>query len=768
MKKSLLLFIFTYLLFQFIQAQKIYTYAGGGVGDGNLATKASLGAVVNLMFDNDKNLVFSDIVNKRVRKINISTGIISTLAGNGGYGNSGNGGKADTARCDEPSGLAIDKAGNIYFATINIVRKIDRITGLISTIAGNGSNAYGGNGGPALLAGFNKIIDVEIDPFGDLYISTSGDNRIRKVNLTTGIVSAYAGTGNYGYSGNNGLATSADLSDPKGMYFDSIGNLYFGSSYHIRKIIKNNGIITTVVGNGNFDYNGENLDPTSAGIGNSSYITADTLGNFYFTDGNSRIRIWNTINNKVKTFVGTSSYAFNGDGLLANLTNLNVPSSVLSDKSGTVYLSDYRRIRKVDPITKIVSTIGGKGTLNYLENGILATQAGFDAPIGLAKDLQGNLYISDSARHQIRKVNKSTGIISIFAGTGTPKDSGDNGLAINAGIYIPMGITFDSVGALYIASIGCNCIKRIDPITNIITTIAGNKTSGYSGDNGPATAAKLNVPFDVDFDKSGFLYIADAYNGLVRKVNRTTGIISKFAGVTPGATNGDNGLAINATMGYPVALEFDSVGNLFIVDKGNSNVRKVDLSGKINTLITISGRFLTGIAIDRQGFYYLSVSDDHKVIRVDAKTGVQIIYAGDNKDYGYNGDNILAANAALNIPTGLLVDKNNRLFIAEIGSQRIRNIDIVNFIPNTGINFMVDELERTLIYPNPSNGHLTIQVGKSKGFNTLEIYDLKGCMQKRINLINNIDQFFELDNGIYLIKLSGETDFETNKVIVNH
>jgi sugar lactone lactonase YvrE len=340
---------------------------------------------------------------------------------------------------------------------------------IINTVAGNGTAGYSGDGGAAINAAIRWPRSVALDAAGNIYIADYGNNRIRKLTVATGIISTVAGNGTYGYSGDGGLATMAQLC-ATGVAVDSAGNIYIADNVtRIRKVTVSTGIITTVAGNGTQGYSGDGGPATSAQL-----------------------------------------------NLLA----------VAVDSAGNIYISDWgnNRIRKVTAATGIISTVAGNGAMGYSGDGGPATSASLFAPVGVAVDGAGNIYISDMSNNRIRKVTASTGIISTVAGNGTFGYSGDGGPAINAGLRGPAGVAVDRAGNIYIADqnwgSGNERIRRVTASTGIISTVAGNGTDGYTGDGGPATNAELYLAVGVGVDAAGNIYIADYGNNRIRIVGQ--------------------------------------------------------------------------------------------------------------------------------------------------------------------------------------------------------------------------------------------------------
>ena len=342
------------------------------------------------------------------------TGVISTVAGRylvRGY--SGDGGPATQATLNEPYGVTVDAAGNIYIAdTVNqVVRKVTRATGVISTVAGTGAKGYGGDGGPARSAQLNDPLGVAVDGSGNLYISDQLNNRIRKVD-TAGIITTVAGTGVPGSVGDGGSATAAQLCHPYGLSFDRSGNLYVADAgnHKIRRI--SGGRISTVAGVGvtqcgqGGGFSGDGGAATSAKLNDPSGVTVDGLGNLYIGDQlNNRIRKVNT-SGIISTVAGTGAAGYNGDGIAATQAQLHSPYMAAVDGAGNLYIPDYfnYRIRKVTASTGLISTVAGIGVSGGDGDGGPATQAYISDPVNVALDTSGNLYLIDQATSRIRMV----------------------------------------------------------------------------------------------------------------------------------------------------------------------------------------------------------------------------------------------------------------------------------------------------------------------------------------------------------------------------
>ncbi|MHC5002927.1 MAG: NHL repeat-containing protein, partial [Planctomycetota bacterium] len=317
---------------------------------------------------------------------------------------------------------------------------------------------------------------------------------------------------------------------------------------------------------------------------------------------------------------------------------LNAPRGIAVDGSGAVYVADTLNhlVRKL-AFSSGWSIVAGTGAAGNTGDGGAATDAKLDEPYDVDVDASGNVYIADKKNHVVRKVDAATGIISVYAGTGTDGYSGDGAAATLADMGEPFGICFDSAGNLYIADRKKHVVRKVNAISGTISTVAGDGTIGYTGDGGDATAAQLEEPYDVAVDSFGHLYIAGRKNSVVRKVNAGTGIISTYAGTGTSGYTGDGGPATAATLAEPAGLWIDSGDNLYIADRNKHVVRKVDFStgfistvmgtgssgysgdGDVGTAAQVSAP--DGVAVDADGNIYVADTGNHMLRWIDAGTG---------------------------------------------------------------------------------------------------------------------------------------------------
>jgi len=659
--------------------------AGAGASwysvNGGPAIEARLNNPQGLAVDKAGNVYIADNWNQVVRMVDAS-GIINTFAGNNSQGSSGDGGPATEAQLLWPSAVAVDALGNVYITDSgnNRVRKVAG-DGIITTVAGIGTTGYSGDGGPATQAELNNPIGLALDASGNLYIADTQNYRIRRVDLN-GIISTIAGTGTAGYSGDGGPATGAQLNWPQGIAFDALGSLYIADfgNHRIRKIAMD-GTITTAGGTGNVGYGGDGGPPASAPIDSPYALAADPSGNLYVADYfNRRIREIST-----GGVISTAAGGGVGDGGPAPAAGLNQPATAAKDAAGNVYVADVinQRVRKIAP-NGVISTIAGTGVSGYSGDNGPGTSAQLYGPSGVAVDASGNVYIADTYNHRLRRVTPD-GTITTIAGTGVCCDSGDNGPAAVARLAYPAALAVDASGNIYIAELSSVVRKIITAGT--ISLVAGTEESkfvyGFSGDGGPATSAQLNYPQGIAVDGAGNLYIADTDNCRIRQV-ATNGTITTVAGTGSCGYSGDGGLATAAQLSYPFGVAVDSAGLLYIADTSNSRIREVTADGVITT-VPGSG------------------------------------------SYDYSGDGGLSTAAAFRSPRGLAIDGSGNILVADTNNDAIRlltpgatpvlsvtSMHSGSLIPGESGTYSL--LVANAFFAPPSTGTVTVTEVPSSGF----------------------------------------------------
>ena len=337
------------------------------------------------------------------------TDIITTTAGTGEKGYRGDGGPAAEAHLSEPFMCAFDSTGNLYIAeaTNHCIRRVDVDSGVITTIAGTGDQGYSGDGGPATGATFNQPYSLQVDSNGGVYVVDRLNYVIRKVDAATGIVTTVAGTGEAGYGGDGGPGTMAQFREPNDCFLDGSGGLFIADiqDQRIRRLDLASGIITTFAGNGEKERSGDGLPATEASILGARAVCMDSAGNTYIAEreGNG-IRMVDT-QGIMHTLAGTGEFGYDGDGGPALQATWGAPKAIRCDYAGNLLVVDTENhaIRRIDAATSLVTTIAG-GRRGGEGDGGSATLAGLDRPHGLDLDAMGNLFIADSNNHRIRVV----------------------------------------------------------------------------------------------------------------------------------------------------------------------------------------------------------------------------------------------------------------------------------------------------------------------------------------------------------------------------
>ncbi len=551
-------------------ASFIYTLAGNGfagyAGDGGPATLANLNGPGSSVVDSAGNLYIADGGNNVIRKVAAGTGVITTIAGTGASGYSGDYGAATSARLSTPTGLSFDGAGNLYFsdAINNAVRMIAVTTGVITTVAGNGTPGYGGDGSAAVLAQLNYPGATAVDSAGNLYIADSSNSRIREVAAKTGIITTFAGNGQYGYAGDGGPASAAELEFPRGVVVDASGSVYFAdtNNHVIRKVTAGTGVISTVAGvqaanGGAGSYSGDGGPASSAGLNRPGAVTLDSAGNLYIADSNNNaIRKVTASSGIIQTIAG-NGYAypcngFAGDGGAAAGATLCSPSGISIDSAGNLYIADngFSRIR-------IVTTAALPPTSATAAPVITVPAGTYAAPqtVTITDATPGaSIYLTTDGASPGTSASSYNGPINV-----------SGGVTIQAVAVAPGHLTSAPVSATYAIT---------SPPATVIKTIAGNGVSGFTGVGGPATSAEIGEVGAMATDSGGNVFFTDTQNNVVWKVTAATGNLSIVAGNGAAGFSGDGGPATEAQLNIPNGLAVDSIGNLFIADLSNSVVRR--------------------------------------------------------------------------------------------------------------------------------------------------------------------------------------------------
>lgn len=580
---------------------------GGPIEDGGPAAELSLGIVYGLALDPSGALLISEANARRVRRLDLATGVLTTVAG-GGSTPYQDGLPATQVGLGFLYGIAVDPGGNLLIAANALDRllRVDAVTGIITTVAGTGTAGDSGDGGPATSAMISSPAGIVVDAAGNIFFSDLGNVRVRRVDAATGIISAYAGTGTPGNAGDGGPATSATLYGPRGLALNGDGDLFISDNLYtgdgvlgwVRVVDGSTGIISAVAGFGNMT--GEGIPALDHALEGPSDLDVDPAGNLFIADEGEQLFVGAALTGRlffVEEATGLiSTYAggtlSQGDGLLGPDARLMGVTGLSTNASGDLFVSDANWIRRIDAATGMITRVAGTDdTGPFLGDGAPALQEWLDAPWGTAFDAAGNLFIAETRDHQIRWVDMSTGIIDTYAGDGTQGFGGDGGQAKNASLNFPTDVAFDPAGDLYIADRFNHRIRKVRTQNGRISTVAGDGTKGFGGDGGPATAASLASPHGVAFDAGGNMFIADTENFRIRRVDASTGNISTVAGDGTLGFGGDGGPATSAQLGRIPSLEVDGNGDLLLGDSTNYAVRKVDMAtGIIDTVAGTGGR----------------------------------------------------------------------------------------------------------------------------------------------------------------------------------
>ena len=730
----------------------ITTFAGTGErgygGDGGPATEALLNAPSGIAVDRMGNVYVADSWNHRVRRID-GRGTITTIAGTGLWDYGGDGAAATRAQLAHPSSVAVDAAGNVYVADSwnHRVRRIDS-SGVISTLAGTGEQGDGGDGGPAAEATLAFPAAVAVDPSGTVYVIAYSyetlNQRVRRISRS-GLIAAFAGSGEEGYGGDGGPAIEARLAYPTGLAADGAGNVYVADGRNARVRVIETGwqfsvplgssgesvaLVVDVEAGGVLTLDGEPVVPgktrVEAGTGSWYSLSAGPAGGVttaYVTQrqqvrvGSGAVALtrqedgswWNgteRAENGYRYAVGGREYILElaagewglaeyvietlaggttavKEGVAATAATVERPQDVAVDAEGNVYVIEASRprVRKIDT-SGVITTFAGTGEWGSDGDGGLATEAQLHWPRALALDADGKLYVAEEHGRRIRRIDQS-GVITTIAGNGNCCDFGNGRSALDARIN-PQGLAADGRGNLYMAD-GWDNVRKIDS-SGIITAIVGtNDRRGFEGDGGPAIRALVDRPIGVAADQQGYVYIADHDNHRVRVID-PNGRITTFAGTGEPGFGGDGGPATQARLYEPYAVELDGAGNLYVADRGNRRVRKIDASGIITTFAgngsccyggdggpAISARldWPAGIAVDAVGNVYVATDWQHRVRKIDT-SGIITTLAGNGGPDTSSLDGI-AVEVLLYDPSGVATLPSGDMVFAD--RNRIWRVD---------------------------------------------------------------------------------------------
>ena len=704
--------------------QFVYNVAGteqpGYNGDGVPATQADLGGIgYATAMDSSGNLYIADTGNNRIRMVSASTGLISTFAGTGTSGYSGDGGSPTAAQLSSPSGLAVDSSDNVYIADTGngLVRVVTKSTGLIGTYAGVVNSGVPQHVCSATANGFGLPRGIAFDRSGNLYVTDLSCSVAWKVTAGTKAVSVFAGElYSCEYNGDGVPATSATLCEPFSVALDPSGNVYiadFGNA-RVREVLTGSGnVITTVAGNGSFTVSGDGGPATAAGIGSPWAIAVDSSSNLYI-GGLSSLSIRVVSGGIISTFAGElGNSSVNNDGAVP-LENAVWATSLSFGPTGALYFFDVwgNRLQMVSAPAAAPSTSAAtpvislnSGTYSSPQTVTLSdTTPGAtiyftldgSTPTGTSSLYHGSVVVTGSST--LTAIAIAPGYVASapasadYAITPAPSTVISTIATSDTTVGVPNegcfgGIALDHANDVY-AIDSCSsytAVFEISAATGNASPVAGNGVYGYAGDGGQAVDAEFRFGqySGVALDAAGNIYLADTNNNRVRMINAQTGVISTFAGTGTSGYSGDGGAATSANLSQPMGLAFDAQGNLYIADEGNDIIRMVGAqTGNISTVAgtpqhsgysgdngPATSAYLSspeGVALDPSGNLYIGDEGNSRIRKVTQSTGNITTIAG-NGNYGATGDGGPALNAQIT-PAFLLADAQGNVYFTNVGT----------------------------------------------------------------------------------------------------
>ncbi len=603
----------------------VTTFAGrsGAAGSANGAgTAARFNLPSGAAVDREGNVFIADTLNNSIRRVT-PAGVVSTLAGQAGS-RGGADGSGSAAQFNEPFGVALDSAGNVYVADTwnHTIRKVSR-AGVVTTLAGvaGSPGSADGTGEAARLNGPNGLV---VDSATNIYVADTFNHTIRMLKPVGTEWEVTTLAGEAGSSGkDDGTNHDARFNEPNGMSLDGAGNLYVveWANHTIRRLTPDDGnwVVTTLAGSaGNLgSADGKSND---ARFNNPAGIALDSAGDFYIADAANHLvrRVKRTGTDwAVTTLAGLGGNSGSTDGVRTS-ARFKGPSGVAVDGSGTLYVADHlnHTIRSVSPGRGIVSTTAGLPGYGGSAGGTPDTTR-LGGPFGVAVDSAGNVYVAETVNCTIRRITPSGEVTTLAGQPGVL--GGDDGSNGDATFQYPQGIAVDKSGSLYVADSSGYTIRKVTPVGTdwVVTTLAGRYYT-FGSQNGTGTGARFNLPTGVAVDRAGNVFVADTLNHLIRKVT-PAGVVTTFAGGA-GVPGDADGTGTAARFYAPMGVAVDSEDNVYVADTYNNTIRKVTptrvvttLGGLAGTLGTADGtgdaaRFTNpaGVAVDNAGNLYVT------------------------------------------------------------------------------------------------------------------------------------------------------------------
>jgi hypothetical protein len=698
---------------------------------------------IGMGVDSAGNVYVADSGNNTIRKVT-TNGVVTTLAGSAGQAGSMDG-TNNTARFSSPTGVAVDNLGNEYIADTgnSTIRKVAS-GGVVTTLAGSAGQS-GSTDGTNSTALFKEPSGVAVDGAGNVYVADTGNSTIRKV-TGNGVVTTLAGSA--GQSGStDGTNSTALFKNPSGVAVDSAGNVYVADTGNktVRQVTSS-GVVTTLAGSAGLS---GSVDGTNSNA-RFTYpygITVDNGGNLYVTDAyNSNIREV-TSNGVVTTLAGSAGQIGSVDGI-GSAARFFGPAGVAADSAGNLYVADSGNsvLRKVTDAGMVTTMAGSAGQSGSADDP--SSAARYFSPCGVAVDSAGNVYVADTYNSTIRKVTSDGGVTTL-AGSAGMSGSAD-GTNNNARFNYPSGVAVDSVGNVYVADTYNSTIRKV-MCGGVVTTLAGNPGQPGSTD-GTGSAALFNYPSGVAVDGAGNVYVADSGNSTIRMVT-SNGVVTTPAG-NAGQSGSTDGTGSAALFNYPFGVAVDGAGNVYVADSGNSTIRMVTSNGVVTTPAGNAGQpgsadgmgnmalfsFPRGVVVDSAGNVFVADTGNNTIRRMTSG-GIVTTIGGDPGVTG--GADGMGSSANFAEPSGIAVDGSDRVYVADAGNNRISTGTLLPAmsIESSSISVIVS-------WPAPSAGFVLQQnsdIGNASGWSNISYSISDDGTNKSITVSMPMgNQFFRL------------------------